>query len=132
MVDDSADGDQLPLVYKLILKIPKLSLDGTSEKAYGIFWAVILPILVICEFLTNLMLLTFARFPFNVLSVVLFNSVVGLFAVRILVERALNSERAILNQGHFEWKVEEKFNEYLRCLPKDEDEEEPSTASTSK
>jgi hypothetical protein len=132
MVDDSADSDQLPLVYKLILKVPKLSLDGASEKVYGIFWAVILPILVICEFLTNLMLLTYARFPFNVLSVILFNSVVGLFALRILVERTLNSEKAILNQGHFEWKVEETFNEYLRCLRKDEDEEEPSTASTSK
>lgn len=132
MADDSANDDQLPLIYKLILKIPKLSLGGASEKAHGIFWAVILPILVICEFLTNLMLLTYPHFPFNVLSVILFNSVVGLFAIRILVERALNSEKAILNQGHFEWKVEEIFNEYLRCLRKDEDEENPGTASTSK
>jgi len=132
MADDSANDDQLPLIYKLILKIPKLSLGGASEKVQGIFWAVILPVLVMCEFLINLMLLTYAHFPFNVLSVILFNSVVGLLAIRILVERALNSEKAILNQGHFEWKVEETFNEYLRCLRKDEDEENPSTASTSK
>jgi hypothetical protein len=116
MVKKTAKDEELPLVYRLILKIPKISLDNLSMEVSGLFWVIILPIFVIGEFLINLLLLTCISFPFNYAFVTIFNSTIALFIIRILVERTLNAEKALLAEGHFKWKIEETFNSYLESL----------------
>jgi len=46
MEQEGSQREDLPLFYKIILKVPKLSLDALSgnEKLHGIFWAAILPL----------------------------------------------------------------------------------------
>ena len=118
MANEAISNDELPLVYRLILKVPRIGLDNLSMEAGGLFWVLILPLFITGEFLANLLLLTCVPFPFNYVSVILFNSTIALFIIRVLVERTLNSERALLAQGHFEWKIEETFDSYLQSLKK--------------
>ncbi|MDH7476913.1 MAG: hypothetical protein QHH17_00830 [Candidatus Bathyarchaeota archaeon] len=114
---------KIPLFYRIILKIPKLSLESFSEneKFQGIFWAAILPSFLICELLFNMLLITMLSFPFNFLSMILVNSVILLLILRILAERALNGEKAYLSKG-FDWNPEESLKGYLLLIrKKDED-----------
>lgn len=126
MAKETANDDELPLVYRLILKIPRINLDNLSVEVSGLFWVLILPLFMTGEFLINLLLLTCVSFPFNYASVIIFNFTITLFIIRILVERTLNSEKALLAEGHFEWKVEETFNSYLKLLKRKDEEKSKS------
>jgi hypothetical protein len=126
MVEKTANDEELPLVYRLILKIPKISLDDVSMKISGLFWILILPIFMISEFLVNLLLLTCMSFPFNYASIIVFNSAIALLIIRVLVERTLNAEKALLSEGHFKWNVEEIFDSYLESLKRNEKEKSES------
>ncbi len=104
---------KIPLFYRIILKVPKLTLDSVTEneKFQGIFWAAILPSFLICDFLLNVLFIAVLSFPLNFLSVIIFNGVIVLFILRILVERALNSEKAYFSKG-FNWNFEKSLEDY--------------------
>jgi len=122
MKQDGSRREDIPLFYKIILKVPKLSLDFLSgnEKLHGFFWAAVLPSLLFGDLFLNMLLIAVLSFPFNVLSVTAINALIMLFILRILVERALNSEKAYLGQS-FKWNLEKSLNDYLSLI-KNKDE----------
>jgi hypothetical protein len=127
MKQKGSRSEDLPLFYKIILKFPKLSLDALSgnEKLHGIFWAAILPSLLLGDFFLNMLLMTVLSFPFNVISVAAVNSLIMLLILRILVERTLNSEKAYLSQG-FNWNLEKSLEDYFLLIHKREDKDTPN------
>jgi hypothetical protein len=118
MSDDNADADhsEIPLLYRLVLKLPRLSLNGFSDRFQGLFWALILPTFVISDTIINLLFVMCLPFPFNLISVVLFTSILLTFILRIFLERALNTRRAIIGEGRFRWNVERAIQEYTQLL----------------
>jgi hypothetical protein len=130
MSDDNADADhsEIPLLYRLILKFPLLSLNGFSDRFQGLFWVLILPTFVISDTMINLLFVMCLPFPFNLISVVLFTSILLMFILRIFLERALNTRRAIIGEGRFRWNVERAIQEYAQLLQerkRDKEAEEP-------
>jgi hypothetical protein len=119
MKREDSQIENIPLFYRIILKVPKLSLDALSEneKLHGIFWAAILPSLLLCNLLLNMLLIATLSFPFNMLSVTAINLLIMLLALRILVERALNSEKAYLSKS-FNWNMEKSLQEYFALINK--------------
>jgi hypothetical protein len=119
MKREDSQIENIPLFYRIILKVPKLSLDALSEneKLHGIFWAAILPSLLLCNLLLNMLLIATLSFPFNILSVTAINLLIMLLALRILVERALNSEKAYLSKS-FNWNMEKSLQEYFALINK--------------
>jgi hypothetical protein len=105
-----------PLWLKIILKVPKLSLEGFSDRLQGLFWAVILPMLLMLFFCTSVYVVACFSFPFNMVLLASLYIVVGALILRILIERALTSEEAILHEVDFRWDVERSFKEYLDVL----------------
>lgn len=115
--DNSEPGDlEIPLLYRLILKFPRLSLDGFSDRFQGLFWGLILPIFVACDVIIDLLLIGLLPFPFNLISLFAFTSIVLMFMLRVLIERELNTRRAIMREGRFRWNVETSFQEYMNLL----------------
>ncbi|MGD0029359.1 MAG: hypothetical protein ABSC91_10525 [Candidatus Bathyarchaeia archaeon] len=126
MSADSSDEDDLeiPLFYRLVLKFPRLTLDGFSDRIQGLFWALILPLFVFCDVIINLLLIGFLPFPFNLLSMILFTSVILMLILRVLIERELNIRKAIVKDTRFRWDVETSFQEYAELLQKRRREKE--------
>ena len=102
-----------PLWIRIILKVPKLSLEGFSDRFQGAFWISILPIFLVLFFYANLLLIACLSSPFNMILVAVLDSSIAALLIRILVERTLTSEEAMLNQEHFRWDLERSLNEYL-------------------
>jgi ABC-type transport system involved in cytochrome bd biosynthesis fused ATPase/permease subunit len=114
--DENERRQNVPLWCKVLLRIPQLNLDVFGERFQGIFWMIILPVFLICDFFMNLLVLTWLSFPFNLALLLFANLLIVLFLLRILVDRALQAQEAILNQGRFRWDIESSFKEYLSIL----------------
>jgi len=114
--DENERRQNVPLWCRVLLRIPQLNLDVFGERFQGIFWMIILPVFLICDFFMNLLVLTWLSFPFNLALLLFANLLIVLFLLRILVDRALQAQEAILNQGRFRWDIEGSFKEYLSIL----------------
>lgn len=127
--DGDAEDSEIPLLYRIILRFPRLSIDGFSDRFQGLFWALILPIFVVSDTMATLLLMVCLPFPLNFISVVTLTSMILMFMLRIFVERELNMRRAIVEEGRFRWNVETAIQEYAQLLQKrkrgKEDEEPP-------
>jgi hypothetical protein len=122
MCEKVPDQDDLSLLSRVILRIPKLSLDGVSPIYQGLFWVLGLPIFFVCSFFLDFALLVSWQFPINYVSVALFNLMIALLVARVLIERELNLRRAILKQQGFQWNVGKTMEEYVQCLKRDGDD----------
>jgi ABC-type transport system involved in cytochrome bd biosynthesis fused ATPase/permease subunit len=114
--DENERRQNVPLWCRVLLRIPQLDLGVFGERFQGIFWMIILPVFLICDFFMNLLVLTWLSFPFNLALLLFANLLIVLFLLRILVDRALQAQEAILNQGRFRWDIEGSFKEYLSIL----------------
>lgn len=113
MKTEKIDRRKLPLVYRLILKLPMPSLDFLPQVSHGIFWAVIVPIFMVLEsYLALVLLLTFA-FPTNIVLAGAIPGIILIFFLRIQFERFINWWNATIAQQGFEWNVEKATREYL-------------------
>ena len=107
------DTRDMPLFYRLILKLPLPSLDFLPDVSHGIFWAVIMPIFVVLESYLGLFLLVAFSFPTNIVLVGVIPGIILLFFLRIQLERFINWWNATIAQQGFEWNVEKATREYL-------------------
>jgi hypothetical protein len=126
--DGDAEDSEIPLLYRIILRFPRLSIDGFSDRFQGLFWALILPIFVVSGTMATLLLMVCLPFPLNFISVVTLTSMILMFMLRIFVERELNMRRAIVEEGRFRWNVETAMQEYAQLLQKrkrDKEDEQP-------
>lgn len=109
------DTKELPLSYRLILKIPKTNL---VESASGVFWAIIVPLFIFVDSLINLYLFMWLPFPVNVALVGIVPALVFLVFLRIGLGRFINFWNLNFVRSRLEWNVKEKTKEYIDLLNK--------------
>lgn len=115
---EKTEEHDLPLIYRLILKLPNLSLGSFSDRFQAYFWIVIVPVFAFCNGCVNLLLFVELPVPFNVIASLLYSVTVAVLFIRILIERELNTRKAILGQGGFQWNVDKACEEYVDILKK--------------
>jgi len=118
MTTEKIDERKLPLIYRLILKLPKPSLDFLPEFSHGIYWAVIVPIFLTLESFMSLFLLVGFPFPLNLLLAGIIPTIIFILFLRISLERFINWWNANVAHSGFEWNVEKSAKEYLDFLEK--------------
>jgi hypothetical protein len=116
--DENEYPQNMPLWCKVLLRIPQLDLGVFGERFQGIFWIIIVPVFLFCDFFMNLYVIMALSFPVNFIIFIFTNSVIVLFLLRILVDRTLHAQKAILSEKSFQWDVESSFEEYLSLLNK--------------
>jgi hypothetical protein len=112
------DVKRLPFIYRIILKIPVPSLDALPSTFQGIFWAIIVPVLLVLIFLFTMFSLTYFIFPLNVILSALAPIIVFLLFLRIIVERFIKQWNAMIEGQKLEWNVAKQIEEYLELLKK--------------
>ena len=124
--NERIDKRNMPLAYRLILKVPMPSLDFLPDVSHGIFWAVIVPIFVVLESYLGLLLLLAFPFPTNYVLAGLIPGSILLLFLRIQLERFINWWNAEVAQQGFKWNVEKAAVEYFDLLKirKSEENEE--------
>jgi ABC-type transport system involved in cytochrome bd biosynthesis fused ATPase/permease subunit len=131
MLNDGAEADEsdLPWLYRLILRFPRLSLEDFPERLQGLFWVLILPAFVIGDVMVNFVFLFYVPFPYNYASVFAFTLILVMLMLRIFLERALNARRTIVREARFRWDVERSLQQYSELLEKqkrDKEEKKPT------
>jgi hypothetical protein len=115
------DRDKLPLVYRLILKVPGAEfLENCSS---GVFWAIVMPVFLMIEFFLNMFILVYFRFPLNIILASIIPTTIFLIFVRISLQRFINWWNSEVASQGFKWNLEEKMQEYLAMLKKKEEKE---------
>jgi len=113
MAEKNNESVKLPLFYRFILKFPKLNVEGFSAKFQGFFWVIGLPIFLICYVFFNLVFLVYVSFPYNYAVVGTNGFFFAMLIFRILIERAINSANAAINDTQFWREVDEAVQDYL-------------------
>jgi len=113
MTEEKTIRAELPLFYRLALKFPKLSVEGLHPVIQGLIWAAGVPIFVICYALFNLGLLLYLAFPYNYAAAGTALFLLFMFISRILVERAIGSANAAINDKQVWREVKGAVEDYL-------------------
>jgi len=122
MNDEAGEVEGLHWFYKLLLKFPVFNLDIFPSEFQGIFWIIIVPIYLVLQLFANLFLLSYFTFPINYLCILAVDLFVFIAFLRITLERALNTGRAILRSSVFHWDIEKALQEYYQILSKSKEE----------
>jgi len=112
------EPEELGLIYRLILRLPKLSVESLPPVLQGTFWVIILPLFMIGQCYLDFYLLLAFPFPFNVIVV---GGVVLAFIVafyRVMLDRALNSLRMLFYPARLDKDAEQLVQEYIHLLKK--------------
>jgi hypothetical protein len=115
------DRDKLPLIYRLILKVPGAEfLENCSS---GVFWAIVVPVFLTLETFLNIFILVYFRFPLNIFLASIIPTTIFLIFVRISLQRFINWWNSEVASKGFKWNMEETMQEYLAMLKKKEEKE---------
>ena len=106
-------GGSLPWFYRLLLKLPGVS---RIERASGLFYVLVVPILVFLSTLLGLVLLLMFPFPLNILLVAIIPISLLVVLVRLGLERFINLWNLIVAASAVEWNIEKSINEYVELL----------------
>jgi hypothetical protein len=117
---------KLPLIYRLILKLPMPSLDFLPDVFQGIYWAIIIPIFLMLEFWFVWILVAIFPSPFNILAVLTIPAIILIVFLRITLERFINWWNAIVAQQDFRWNVEKFIEDYLEFLKRQKSKKKES------
>jgi hypothetical protein len=115
------DRDKLPFIYRLILKVPGAKiLENCSS---GVFWAIVVPVFLMLEFFLNIFILVYFWFPVNIFIVSTIPIIIFLVFARISLERFVNWWNSEVASEGFRLNIEERMQEYLAILKKEEKKE---------
>jgi len=107
--------DEIPLYYKLILKIP---LTSFFENAGGIFWGLIVPIFLILEFFLSVFLIAAFSFPVNMILVSIIPISAFMIFTKITLNRFIDWWNTVSRNSGFVWDVDKTLKEYVTLLKK--------------
>jgi len=130
------DVAKLPLFYRLVLRLPMLSMDSLSDSLQGAVWAIILPASMFLIPALSLLLLVLFPFPVNAILVVIIPSVVFVIFLRVILERFINTWNAMVGPSEYtgmkptsttststsKWDMDKLMNEYFDMLKKRKEE----------
>jgi len=111
---EKKDQVKLPLLYRLILKLPKMSLESAS----GIYWAVVIPVFLVCEFVLSFFLLILFPFPINLVMTSVIPIAIFVVFVKVQLERFMNWWNLTFQSEPMKWDVKEAVEEYIKLLQK--------------
>jgi len=120
MSDEKESYKNLPLIYRIILKFPKLSLESFSGEFQGFFWALIIPIALSMYAFVILAFMFYFPSPINIILATASTSFICILCLRILVEREIKSLKMHMEPSGFQWNVKESFVDYEKLLEKKE------------
>lgn len=112
------DKDKLPWIYRLILELPKVSLESTSGEFQGIYWAIVIPLFLIFEFFLSLFLLVTFQFPMNLVMTGIIPVAIFLVFVKVQLERFLNWWNLTFESKPMKRDVKKATEEYIKLLEK--------------
>ena len=109
--------NELPFIYRLILKLPKISLEYFPDVFHGIFWAIVIPVFLAIEIFLSLFLLISFTFPLNIILTGIIPLVIFVIFIKVMLERFINWWNAIFGKP-YTWNIEKAVDEYLTLLRK--------------
>lgn len=109
----SIDRAKLPLLYKLVLKVPGVRF---LESASGVFWALIVPLFLFINMLASLFVLVNLPFPSNILVAAVTPIAALLIFVRISLDRFINFWNSTISRSYFEWNIDRTIEEYIGII----------------
>ena len=110
-------GSMLPFAYRLLLRLPGVS---RLEWASGVFWVLVVPILVFLNMLLTLVLLIMVPFPFNLLLASVVPASVFVVLVRLGLERFINLWNLLVASSTVEWDITRSTKEYVEMVKRQE------------
>lgn len=116
---EAIDKSKLPLIYRIILKIP--GADFLENCSSGIFWAIVVPIFLALEFFLNMLLLLSFPFPLNITLVSIIPTIIFLIFLRISLERFIRWWNSEVAKAGFEWNIDKTIREYVSILKEKEE-----------
>jgi len=119
MSETKSDEDKLPWIYRLILKLPKISVESFSD-FQGIYWTIVIPLFLVGEFFLSLFLLTAIPFPTNFVVASVIPITIFVVFVKVQLERFMNWRNLTFRSEPMEWDVKEATEEYIKLLEKQE------------
>lgn len=115
-MDTSAgEKDELPWFYRFVLKIPFVRAATVFGEYEGVYWAIVLPLLLAVEFVVSFYLLLCFPFPVNIIATGIIPTFILVIFVRVQLERFLNLV-STMTQTVKKWDVAEAIEDYVRLL----------------
>lgn len=107
------DKENLPIFYKIIMKVPLPSFDTSVTIPSGIFWAIVFPIFIILELFLNLYLIVTFDFPVSLLLICIFPLAFLVVFIRVTLERFINWWNSAVVGGYTPKDLRETLEEYI-------------------
>ena len=111
------DASKFPILYRLILKIPFIT---RIEGASGIYWGLIVPLLLLLNMMLSLYVVFAFPFPINIILVGIIPLIVLVVFIRVSLKRFINFWNFRIASSQFTWDFDESVREYLTLLKKKE------------
>jgi len=111
------DASKFPILYRLILKIPFIT---RIEGASGIYWGLIVPLLLLLNMMLSLYVVFAFPFPINIILVGIIPLIVLVVFIRVSLKRFINFWNFRIARSQFTWDFDESVREYLTLLKKKE------------
>lgn len=118
MKTEKEDEIKLSWFYRLILKLPKITLESASADLEGIYWAIMIPIFIVCEAFLSFFLLIAFPFPVNLVVTSIIPTAIFVVFVRVQLERFLNWWNLNVRSKPMKWDVKKGTEEYMKLLQK--------------
>jgi hypothetical protein len=115
---EKVEVSRLPFLYRLLLKFPNVKIESLPSMLQGMYWAVILPILVGTETLVTFCLIAFIPPPMNLIAALAIPAVIFIVFVKIMLERFIDWWNGLVGNQTNQWNVSQKVTEYKELLDK--------------
>jgi len=102
----------LPIFYRLILKIPLLSLGSSS----GLFWAIFVPIFIALNFFLDLFILVYFSFPINLVLAFVTPVLLFILFMRVMLERMINWWNSFVVGDYTQRELSKIIDEYVSLI----------------
>lgn len=109
------EEEDLPFFYRLILKIPIISLNSSAA---GLFWAIICPIFIILSFFFDFIILLSFPFPINCIIAAVVPAIIFVLFLKVMLTRLINWWNNFVVSGYTQRKIDEVIDEYMALVNK--------------
>lgn len=120
MDNNEINYKRLPWFYRLVLKLPKPTLENSSNTMHGLFYGLVLPILMVVSVFVNVIAIAYLPTPVNLLVIGSIVGMVFLIFLRIQLERFINSLNAVAKKEPLEWNIDKSLRGYFKLIQKTE------------
>ena len=118
MSETKLDRDKLPWIYRVILRLPKIGLESVLGDLQGVYWAIVVPLFLVCEFFLSLFLLLAFPSPINFVMICIIPAATFVIFVKVELERFMNWWNMTFPSRPMRWDVKKTTEEYVKLLQK--------------